>query len=220
MLGRLEKLREKNAPVQIHLVSDPAFSPYGTLWQDFDVTELNECARRLYTLDEGTSYEASNGELESLSVAREISKQLFGEFPIQIGCCWGYNSRLNGMEYHRSSEIISAATDLVLMLGQVRDITREGYWDSSQAELFYCPEGTLLELYGTTLHLAPCRVDADPFKAVIILPKGTNTPLEDGTDGTRWMKNKWMLAHPEGPAAGKGAAVRITGENRMVTPLD
>ena len=144
MLGRLEKLREKNAPVPIHLVSDPAFSPYGTLWQDFDVTELNECARRLYTLDEGTSYEASNGELESLSVAREISKQLFGEFPIQIGCCWGYNSRLNGMEYHRSSEIISAATDLVLMLGQVRDIKREGYWVSSLADLFYYPEGTLL----------------------------------------------------------------------------
>ena len=39
------------------------------------------------------------------------------------------------------------------------------------------------------------------------------------TEGTRWMKNKWLLAHPESPAAAKGAAVRITGKNLSVNPI-
>jgi hypothetical protein len=51
------------------------------------------------------------------------------------------------------------------------------------------------------------------------LERGTNGPLERvdtaaaGEDGLLWMRNKWLLCHPESPQAAKGAFVGITGEN-------
>ena len=42
--------------------------------------------------------------------------------PIQIGYCNGPNSTLNGLEYHKSSEINIAITDMVLLLGKVQEV--------------------------------------------------------------------------------------------------
>ena len=43
-----------------------------------------------------------------------------------------------------------------------------------------------------------------------------DTPVDSalpGEDGLLWMRNKWMLCHPDSPQAQKGAFVGITGEN-------
>lgn len=220
MLDKFERLKEKNPGIELKLVSDQAFSVYGEVHQTEGLSELNTLTKELFVDESGTSYIASSEALEATSAMHSICRDLFAEFPLQAGCCYGMNTKLNGMEYHKSSEIISAATDIVLMLGRLQDVDPQEGWDSSLTEFFYVPEGTLLELYATTLHLAPCRTDRHPFSAVIVLPKGTNTPLEQGTEHTRWMKNKWMLAHPEGPAAARGAAVMIRGENCEISTLD
>ena len=54
------------------------------------------------------------------------------------------------------------------------------------------------------------------LKCVVILPKGTNTPIDftlaaDGEDKLMTAKNKWLIAHEE--AAIKGAFNGLRGEN-------
>ncbi len=219
MLERLMRLRLLNPKITIHSVESKTFIPYGTVYRGFDLDPMVNVAKGLYRIESGTRYETSNVRLEELQVSRHIANDLFGELPIQVGCCYGFNTLLNGMEYHKSSEILGAVTDIVLIVGRLQDVDPDTGWDSRLAEIFYVPEDSLIELYGTTLHFAPCRVDQKQFTAVIILPKGTNDPLACDTEGTRWMKNKWLLAHPESPAAAKGAAVRITGKNLSVNPI-
>lgn len=214
----LEMLRERNPEIEILNVSDERFREYGQLLF-YDAQELLESAEQIYKVQEGTGYEVSNSELEQLEIIWTISREIFGEFPVQAGCCYGYNTLLNGMEYHKSSEVIGAATDMVLLLGHLQDVNPELGWDSSLTEFFYLPEGTLIELYSTTLHLAPCRVTENQFTAVIILPRGTNLPLEGGSAGKLWMKNKWLLAHPEGQAAGSGAFIGVHGQNCRLQTL-
>ena len=108
---------------------------------------------------------------------------------------------------------------MVLLLGRLQDVTETG-WSSDKGIGFYVPSGAVLELYATTLHLAPCRAGTGPFYAVIILPRGTNTPLERKPEGFLWMKNKWLLAHPEGPAVARGASPGIQGMNLQIVPAE
>ncbi len=125
------------------------------------------------------------------------------------------------MEYHKSSELDLAVTGLVLLLARAEDL-KENRMDSGLAEAFYLPAGTAVELFAGTFHFAPCRVEDGGFKSVIILPAGTNTPLRAGfkpvtpEDSLLWMKNKWLIAHPDSIPAKKGAFAGITGENREI----
>ena len=50
-------------------------------------------------------YVPSVEEMEALPDAEEMKNRGFGGLPIQIGYCNGDNRKLNGLEYHRSSEI-------------------------------------------------------------------------------------------------------------------
>ena len=139
--------------------------------------------------------------------------------PIQIGYCNGNNYLLNAVEYHRDSEINVAVTDMILILGKEQDITPEQTYDSSKMEAFLVPAGTVIEVYATTLHYAPCNVAESGFKAVVVLPKGTNTDLDPYTKATKedemlFARNKWLLSHPE--ANIEGSVAGIQGENLSV----
>ena len=213
------ELQKLNSEFIIRDISDPAFRTYGYRVDDIDTRELEALSLRLFAENEATRYTPSSTALEALDVRKTIEHRIFGQLPIEIGCCYGMNTRLNGMEYHSSNEMIVAATDLVLMLGRIQDIGQDGTWDSSLTELFYVEKGSSLVIYSTTLHLAPCRVSSTPFNALIILPKGTNEALSGEPDGTLFRNNKWMLTHAEGPAAKNGAAVRTTGINLTLKPL-
>ena len=129
------------------------------------------------------------------------------------------NSRLNALEYHRSSEIDIAATDLILLLGCQQDIEADDTYDTSKVEAFFVPAGTAVELYATTLHYAPCSVKANGFRCVIVLPKGTNEelpfkPAEEGENRLLTAVNKWLIAHEE--AGIDGAFCGLRGENITV----
>ena len=76
-------------------------------------------------------------------------------------------------------------------------------------------------MYSTTLHLSPCKTCDDGYKDIVILPKGTNTPLEaeeinpQGENRLLLMKNKWVLCHPERePLMKQGAYPGLIGENK------
>ena len=73
-----------------------------------------------------------------------------------------------------------------------------------------------IEIYGTTLHYAPCGVDGNGFKAIVVLPQGTNTDLmtchtKSYDDKLLTAKNKWLIAHEE--AGIEGAVCGLKGEN-------
>ena len=88
------------------------------------------------------------------------------------------NSKLNAVEYHRSSEINVAATDAILILGLLADVAEDFTYDTSKMEAFLVPAGTGVEVFATSLHYAPCGVDGQGFQVAIVLPQGTNYPLE------------------------------------------
>ena len=79
--------------------------------------------------------------------------------PIQVGYCNGSNYLLNAVEYHRDSEVNVALTDLILILGKEQDIEADGTYQTEKMEAFLVPAGTVVEVYATTLHYAPCNVN-------------------------------------------------------------
>ena len=147
-------------------------------------------------------YVPSMEELEVLPEAGEFARRIYGGLPIQIGYCNGSNHRLNALEYHRNSEINIAVTNMVLLLGWLPDVTDAFTYDTSRVEAFFVPAGTVVEMYGTTLHYAPCNDGEEGFKCIVILPKGTNTEIDfalpkSGEDALMTAKNKWLIAHEE-----------------------
>lgn len=153
-------------------------------------------------LPEDVIYVPSMEELEVLPEAGEFARRIYGGLPIQIGYCNGSNHRLNALEYHRNSEINIAVTNMVLLLGWLPDVTDAFTYDTSKVEAFFVPAGTVVEMYGTTLHYAPCNDGEEGFKCIVILPKGTNTEIDfalpkSGEDALMTAKNKWLIAHEE-----------------------
>ena len=197
-------------------VTDVKFKKYGRVVKDVDFKELIEEMKKT-PCPEDVVYVASVPELEALPVFYELVERTYGEMPVQIGYCNGKNKLLNALEYHRSSEIDMAVSDLVLMLGKRADITEDFQYDSANVEAFLVPAGTAVEVFADTLHYAPCNTEESGFRMVVILPKGTNLDLmkkhENATDEEKLLfgTNKWVIAHPD--AKIEGAFNGIIGEN-------
>lgn len=156
---------------------------------------------------------------QSLEVKR-IERTVFGELPLQAGWNHGGNTRMNGMEWHKSSEVIVACSDLLLLLGSHADIENDCY-DSARAFGLYLQKGEAVELFPFTLHLAPLPVFGGRFIAAILLPDGTNLPLVGGIDGTLRAVNKWLLVHPDNARGiALGGKIGIRGENILLHGLE
>ena len=211
----------------IYDVTDEKFKKYGRIVQNIDFSQLVEVINEKTPLPDGVAYEPSVAVLEELPVYQELSTKTYGELEIEIGYCNGHNELLNAVEYHRSSEINVAATDAILILGSQQDITDDFTYDTSLMEAFLVPAGTAVEVYATTLHYAPCGVDGQGFQVAIVLPQGTNYPLEGvhrkveqgkapGEDALLAATNKWLIGHEEGGLP-EGSFIGLTGENLDVS---
>ena len=208
--------------MKIKSVFSHAFTKYGKVLDGYDVTEL------LAKLEATTKkpadaviYEPGDAGLESLPIAKEFADNAYGGMPIQIGYCNGNNTKLNCLEYHRGSELNIPTGDIVLLLAPLSAV-KNGKLDTSLVEAFSVPKGTVVQVYETTLHYAPCSAaEGEGFKVAIVLPKGTNGPvpaLKATNEEDKWLTacNKWLLAHPESDEAKQGAYVGLTGENVSV----
>lgn len=202
--------------MEIKKITDPAFRKYGRVVRGIDFGSLVEAIKKETPLPEGVAYEPSIEALEATAAAKELRKRTYGELPIEVGYCNGHNYKLNAVEYHRSSEINVAATDAVLIVGMQQDITDDFTYDTALMEAFLVPEGTAVEIYATTLHYAPCSANEDGFKVGIVLPAGTNYPLDEGhadwEDALITAKNKWLIGHAEG-GLDAGAHIGLVGKN-------
>lgn len=204
--------------MKIQNVTDASFGRYGKVVTEFSYQEILKEMEHT-PLPEDVVYVASVDVLEATSETEEVCRKGFGGLPIQIGYCNGKNHKLNALEYHRSSEIDIAATDLILLLGCQQDIGEDDTYDTANVEAFYVPAGTAVELYATTLHYAPCSADENGFRCVIVLPKETNEDLpfkaaDEGENRLLTAVNKWLIAHEE--AGIDGAFCGLKGENVTV----
>ena len=199
----------------IKSVYDQDFKKYGKIIDGYNLSDILDAMENT-PLPSDVVYVPSVPSLEVLDIKKAFVSEVYGGLPCQIGYCNGNNYALNALEYHRSSEINIAATDLILMLGSQSDIEDDFTYDTSKVEMFKVPKGTMIEVYATTLHYAPCHVNEAGFQCVVVLPKGTNTELTfdtaaEGEDKLLTAKNKWLIAHEE--AAIEGAFNGLKGEN-------
>lgn len=199
-------------------IEDSRFKNYGRILTGYDFTQLCKAMEKS-PLPETVVYEPSVTYLEVLPVAEELKNRAYGGLPIQIGYCNGSNHFLNAVEYHRNSELNIAVTDAILILGRQQDIEDDYTYDTSKMEMFLLPAGVGVELYGTTLHYAPCNAGDNGFKVAIVLPRGTNYPLSrlwsDGEDQLLTAVNKWLIGHEQGGLP-ETAFIGLKGENLSV----
>ena len=196
-------------------VLDAGFKKYGRVIADIDTSEIVKLMDS-YDMPEDVVYVAGDEKLENTQIHKVMEESIYGGCPVQTGYCNGHNQKLNALEYHRSSEVNVAVTDIILLLGSEQDIASDFTYETSKVEAFLVPAGTGIEIYGTTLHYAPCGVDGNGFKAIVVLPEGTNTDLmtchtKSYDDKLLTAKNKWLIAHEE--AGIEGAVCGLKGEN-------
>lgn len=215
----LETLRKLNPDITIYPVTSPEFKRFGRVVQ---MPEMDEFVRYLDRETEipetGNRYVASDEGAEKLELMQKIQKLIYGDMPIEMGWCNGHSTKLTALEYHKGSEVDVAASASVLLLASLFDL-REGRLDSKLLKGFYLQKGQSVELYATTLHYSPCAVTGKGFKMGVILPKGTNEPINISEYKTTmlWARNKWLLAHPDAEnLIGKGACACISGKNLEV----
>lgn len=240
-MDELERLNMINK-VKIHSVFSDEFKSYGRVLRGYDWSEMTDYMRNRTEVPAVRNvYVASVDQLEDMEISKRIAREVYGAMPVQVGYCNGNTHSYNGFEYHKCSEVNLAVTPMLLSLGHVWDMDENTY-DTKKAEVFYIPEGTAIEIYGTTLHLAPHRLAESGFKAVVILPLGTNTPLDEedrsllaksngdveasdfeirdgGSSANReteilFMTNKWIVCHPSWePLVSQGVKPGVIGEN-------
>lgn len=199
-------------------VFDHAFKKYGQVLEGYDFTEAFRILSKFEIPQKGISYVASVQELEACEVFHQICQEGFGGMPVQLGVCSGTNDTLNCLEYHKGSEFNITKDDIVLMLGLQYEI-ENGEYDTSKIETFYVPAGTGIELFGTTLHYAPCGYKGNSFQVLCVLPRDTNVGKPElgaaKIPESRWCfgKNKWLLAHADSDEGKAGAYIGLKGEN-------
>ena len=207
--------------MKIYSVYDVEFKPYGKVLEGYDCAELLAAMKQIPLPESGVAYEPGIASLEACAVYSDFRDRGYGGMPIELGMCWGHNTKLNCLEYHRDSEINLGTDDFVLLLARQEEIT-DGVVDTARVKAFRVPAGVPVEVYATTLHYAPCHVDAGAgFRTAVVLPKGTNTDkpaFAPACEEDKWMtaRNKWLLAHPDSAEAKDGAHIGLKGENLTV----
>lgn len=216
MLDQLKKLNDR----PVYAITDEHFRSYGKVITEYDFSPLISYMETYTEIPEtGNVYFPSIEEMEKTAVYQELRDNLYGGMDIQIGYCNGVNSTMNGFEYHRGCEVNIAVTDQAFFLGHTWDLQDNAY-EENKAEIFYAKRGQAMVMYETTLHLSPCKVHENGFKTVVILLRGTNTPLnqpvttKEKEDNILLMKNKWIIAHKDRePLISRGAYPGLKGEN-------
>lgn len=203
--------------MKIYSVNDAEFKQFGRVI-NLDADELIKTAEKIPLPDSGASYKASVDEFEKLAIKETIKDNYFGGMPTQIGYCWGHSNQMNALEWHTCSEINIGITDLILLLGDVRDIEDGNQYNSDNVKAFKLKKGEAIEVYATTLHYCPIEVSKDGFGCIVGLLEGTNTALDTPVEDKRiFAKNKWLIAHNDNKALiDRGACAGIYGPNHKI----
>ena len=202
--------------MKIYSIHDKQFNNYGKVVDCPFFERFEKEAKGIEIPENGCSYMASLPAFETKE-AQAYYHAHFGDMDVQIGYCWGRNDTLNALEWHKSSEVHCALEDMILLLGDMREM-ENGFFDTKYIKAFLVKKGESVEIYQTTLHFCPSMPSGKVFKNVVILPRGTNTPLTVPVDDKKLVaRNKWLICHSESKKhVDMGRVVGITGENIVV----
>lgn len=199
----LEHLKQKNPNLKILSIHDDAFRRYGKILNSHLFLDMFDYLENHTVIPETeNNYVAHDPNFLKFINQSDAISNLFGNIDVQYGYVNGNNSKLNALEYHKSSEVNLALTPLVLMLARVGDITNHQI-SSDQIEIFYVPKRCVIEIYPQTLHFSPCKVSDEGFKCGVILPYGTNMEfisnkqIVHDEDYLLFKTNKWILVHQD-----------------------
>ena len=141
--------------MKFYSVYDPEFKAYGQVPEGYDTKEL--CAAMMkIDLPEGVNYEPGIDSLEACAIYPVLRDRAYGGMPIQLGLCWGHNTKLNCLEYHRDSEVNIGTHDFVLLLAKQDQIV-DGVLDTALVKAFRVPAGVPV---GTGLDIRPTSMPA------------------------------------------------------------
>ena len=204
--------------MEIKSIFGREFAPYGQVHEGYELDGLLAAMEAIPLPDEGTAYQPTIPELEELPIFGQFGTNAYSGMPVQLGMCWGRNTKLNCLEYHRDSEFNVGTSDFILLLAKQDEISG-GVLDTANVKAFRVPAGVLVEVYATTLHYAPCHINETAgFRVMVALPRGTNTEKPEavpdcGDVKLLWARNKWLLAHPGSAEAAQGAYIGLSGKN-------
>ncbi len=213
-----QEICAKNSAYDIKRIDDPSFKQYGTLWNEFDLTELEAFCNKNVKIDsEKNFYVPSNPALEKLALIQQVSNEVYAGMPLEAGECTGQTRDFTAVEYHQGSEVNVALTDVVMVLAHRAILEKKGSIDPKEdAKLFFVPAGTVFEMYSDTLHYSPIKVHASGFKVIVILPEGSNQPLPEKFSAKNKRivkKNKFQLVHAcRKDKIEAGAEIGVTGD--------
>ena len=188
--------------MKIYPVTDPSFRLYGEpITHGYNVSELLRAMEAIPLPEEGTAYEPAIESLEACSIFSQLQDRAYGGLPIQLGMCWGRNTKLNCLEYHRDSEVNLGTGDFILLLAKRHEM-ENGVLDTKKVRAFRVPGGLPVEIH----------------RVAVVLPRGTNTDKPaiapgNAEDRLLFARNKWLLAHPDSAQAAQGAYIGLMGEN-------
>jgi hypothetical protein len=229
MTETLDELQRLNPGIEIRHVSAPGFDRYGRVLTRYDPSEIIARAKAILPESHEIVYEPSVAPLEAPSpFNKAIEQNVYGGIPIQVGWCYGENLQMAGLEYHKGNELLVCMTDVVLLVGDVRDIAFEGRisYETNKVAAFYAPEGSVTELFSWSLHFAPIQVrEGGSFATLVYLPRGTNEPLtfcvdDVGENRLLFGVNKWLIVHPDAEElVGQGAYAGLVGQDIYIRPV-
>ena len=229
MSETLTKLQAANPELNILDVNAPEFGRYGRVLHRHDASEVIARAKAILPHSDEIVYEASVPPLEEpAGFNTAIVQELYGGMPVQVGWCYGKNLQMAGLEYHKGTEINVCLSELVLLVGDLQDVTfgDDITYDTTKVAAFYAPEGAVVEVFPWCLHFAPIHVrKGGEFATLVYLPRGTNEPLTYQVDRVGESKllfaiNKWLIVHPDAKALVADAAYPgLVGDDILVKPV-
>jgi len=220
-------LQAVNPKLNILSVDTPIFKRYGRLLAQVDPSEVIANAKAILPDTEGVVYEASVPALEKpTAFTEQITREVYGGMPVQVGWCYGKNLQMAALEYHKGSEVVVCLTDTILLVGVIQDVAygEQITYKTSRVAAFYAPEGAVVELPAWNLHYAPIHTTkGSSFATLVYLPRGTNEPLpysvdKVGENRLLFAVNKWLIAHPDAPEVAKGAYPGLVGADIFINP--
>ncbi len=182
--------------MKIYRITDKEFKQFGRVL-DLDTKAIVDIAEK-YEIPENPTYWAADKNFEALPIMETVKNECFGGLDTQLGYCTGHNKMLNALEWHNCSEINIAITDMIIMLGDIRDIEEGNRYNSEKVMAFKVFKGEAVEVYSTTLHYCPVEIGKKGFGNVVGLLKGTNTAMDfEPENKLLGSKNKWIIAHQD-----------------------
>ena len=230
MNDTLKKIQALNRQIEIEDINSTAFRDYGAYISTGMFDKYVDRVKGKFGSTREVVYEPGIDFLEEDKELKEyFQHNYYGEMPIQMGICYGHANSLEAVEYHKSSEIIYTITDVIVLVGQRKEICWNPLpvYDSKNIKAFYIPANHIVELNPLCLHYAPLHVRKEEgFGVFVLLPKGTNTQLSEkdikpeGEGVLLFGRDKWLIAHPESKKlVEQGACVGVNGENIRLKTL-